>query len=837
VIGEWLNEAVAHHAAGRLQPAEALYRRILGADPSQKDALNLLGVAFAQQGRPEEALVLMDRAVAADPGFPDFHANRGNVLAALGRKGEAAVAYHTALRLDPADGSVWERLGRLLREGGDRVGAATALAEAARRTPGDGPLAAEARAAEAAVAALLDRVTVVRPCRGAELRFIPHDAFVGRALDLYGEFSPEEGRMLAQLAPPGGTVLEVGANIGAHTVALAKAVGPKGRVVAWEPQGLIHRILADNLARNGLGWAEARRAGAGAEAGFLAVPEVDYASPSNFGELALGTAGGSVVPVERIDDLRLSSVSLIKVDVEGMELQVLRGAAETIARCRPVLYVENDRQDRSADLIRCIRGFGYRLWWHMPLLVAQERLDDRTGRALAGYCSANMVCVPAELSSDSNLLEVLSEDETPAAAMQRAKERVYATAAADISRADELRRAGRMDEAEALLRETLATVPGSPPALLALAATLRECGRLGEAETAACRAVAHNPGSGPAYRELGEILRQKGETETALVAFQEAHKRLQGDASSELGMALCLLRLGRWREGFARYHARWQVAGRKPRHGHLPPWTGEPGRRLLVWHDQGHGDTIQCLRFLPGLRDLSASVVAEVPASLAPLVRVPGVEVTTVGATVDGVDAQISFMDLPGLLGIEPSSVPWPGPYVAPDPARRERWADRTGGGPRVGLVWRGNPAFADDRWRSPGLEALAPLFTLPGVRWVGLQAGAGRGDLARGPVPPGFADLGGGFADWADTAAAAVGLDAVVTADTGPAHLAGALGVPTFILLPTASDWRWLDAGATTPWYPSARLFRQRAPGDWTHPVAEARAALAGLLGIAERA
>ena len=849
MVADWLQEGVAHHGAGRLADAIARYRQVLTAEPDNPDALNLLGVASAQQGRATEAVSLIRRAVELRPAVADFHANLGNVLKALGRRAEAVEAYMAAARLDPHEAGVWIRLGRLQRDLGDLFGAADSLSRAAALAPRDIVLGVESADLEREVRGLLDRHTVVRPCRHGDLRFLPHDRYVGRALDLYGELSPEEGRLLADLVRPGDTVLEAGANIGSHTVAMARAVGPGGRLIAWEPQGLLHRVLADNLARNGLTWAEARHGAVGEAAGVLAVPRMDYANPDNFGGVSLEETGGDPVPVERIDDLELPRLDLIKADVEGMEAAVLRGAAATIARCRPLLYVENDRVDRSSELIRTIRAMGYRLWWHLPTLFGPENFRANPENVFGSTASANMLCLPEEVRMEGWLEPVLSDEDTGYAALARiraAKAGAPAAPAAPasvaptgpeavaelINQGDSLRRAGRPSEAEQLLRQVLRMAPMALPALLSLAASLTDLGKAEEALELVRRAASLRPDSPQAQRDLGNMLRLHGETDGALAAFRAALALAPEDPDARLGESLCLLKLGRYREGFQSYGARWTAAKHPPRHGGLPPWQGEPGRRVLVWHEQGHGDTLQCLRFLPQVAALSTGVVAEVPASMLELARrspvaVSGVSFVAIGSETGPVDAQVPFMELTGLLGVEPATAPWTGPYLASPPSNRP-----PGDRPRVGLVWRGNPDFPDDPWRSPGLSAMAPLLEVPGIDWVGLQAGKGRDELRGVPLPAGFQDAGAMAANWSDTAAVMAGLDLVVTSCTAPAHLAGALGVPVWVLLSTCSDWRWHQAGETSPWYPTVRLFRQERLGRWEAPVRAVVEALREMAG-----
>lgn len=242
-----------------------------------------------------------------------------------------------------------------------------------------------------------EQFNLLAECRDGLLLFNRHDLYVGRSLQTYGEFSQGEATIFAQLLAPGDVVLEAGANIGAHTVGLARQVGPSGTILAYEPQRLVFQCLCANLALNSLRNVKARQAALGTASGVLKVPLLDPASSNNFGGLSIdGHDEGEEVAVETIDSLNLPRLRLIKADVEGMESEVLLGAAQTIRRLRPLLYVENDRQNKSPSLIRLIRDFGYRLWWHTPTLFNPGNWRGVQDNVFPGIVSINMLCVPEE---------------------------------------------------------------------------------------------------------------------------------------------------------------------------------------------------------------------------------------------------------------------------------------------------------------------------------------------------------------------------------------------------------------------------------------------------------
>jgi FkbM family methyltransferase len=233
---------------------------------------------------------------------------------------------------------------------------------------------------------------------------LPGDRYITRALEVYGEFSPDEGRLLTQIVKPGMTVVEVGANIGAHTVAMARACRP-GVLYAFEPQRRIFQILCANLVLNDIDNVVALPEACGMEPGEATIPPLDYAGADNFGGVSLAPAGqaGETVRVVRLDDLNLPSLGLLKVDVEGLEIDVLGGAVATIARLRPVLYVENDRAQNQRTLITLIHNLGYQMYWHTPALCEVENFNGAKEQVFErNILSLNMLCLPIERGTRVN---------------------------------------------------------------------------------------------------------------------------------------------------------------------------------------------------------------------------------------------------------------------------------------------------------------------------------------------------------------------------------------------------------------------------------------------------
>ena len=237
----------------------------------------------------------------------------------------------------------------------------------------------------------------LKRCRYGLMLYNPNDRFVGRALDLYGEFSEGEVELFRQIVKPGQVVLDVGANIGTHTLFFAHAVGSRGVVIAFEPQRLVFQTLCANMALNSITNVICRNNGVGEDSGILRVPALDPQKVQNFGGLSLrGQTEGE--PVERIsiDDLDLKRCHFMKIDVEGMEIPVVAGAKETILRYRPTLYVENDREEYSDDLIRLISSLRYRLYSHRPPLFNRDNVARNRDNVFSDIISENMLCLPEE---------------------------------------------------------------------------------------------------------------------------------------------------------------------------------------------------------------------------------------------------------------------------------------------------------------------------------------------------------------------------------------------------------------------------------------------------------
>jgi tetratricopeptide (TPR) repeat protein len=390
-----------------------------------------------------------------------------------------------------------------------------------------------------------------------------------------------------------------------------------------------------------------------------------------------------------------------------------------------------------------------------------------------------------------------------------------------------LAESGKPGEAAVLLRQATRLRTDYVEAHNNLGLALGELGRFEEAMTSLERALEINPRYAAAHGNLGSACKGLGRAEEAVACYEAALRYEPDSPSHHWNLSLALLQSGDFARGWQEYEWRWRRPATPMRPFRQPLWEGLPldGRTILLWCEQGLGDAIQFARYAPLVRARGGRVVLECPEPLRALFQtLPGVEELLpegVGAT-KSFDCHAPLMSLPRLLHTMLATVPADVPYLEADPALVERWRERLASSDcfRVGVAWQGNPHHKWDRWRSVPLALFAPLAEVPGARLVSLQQGPGSEQLPalRGRFD--VLDLGTELAAapgaWANVAAVIACLDLVVSVDTATAHLAGALGVPVWVPLPTLVDWRWLLGRDDSPWYPTMRLFRQKQLGDW---------------------
>ena len=348
-----------------------------------------------------------------------------------------------------------------------------------------------------------------------------------------------------------------------------------------------------------------------------------------------------------------------------------------------------------------------------------------------------------------------------------------------------------------------------------------------------CTMAAHlAPQNGDARLNLSTLLKHQQRVNEAAAHLSAWLADHPGDAKARFSLAGIALIQGDYAAGWADYEARWQMPGAQGHFAAAPPWAGQSVDRLLLYAEQGLGDSVQMLRFLPEVVGrCPGGVVLQVPPALTRLAqRVFGATGVTVTATLPTTpfDAACPLMSLPHVLGIHtPERLLGRVPYLSASAVRTAEFSALLSRQPgkKLGVIWRGSEGSSVNRLRALPEAALAPLLQLAGWTPVSLQFGLPAPTIAGAPL----LDLSAEIADFEDLAAAMMAVDAVLSLDTGPAHLAGALGVHTLTLLPWLHDWRWGLAGERSDWYGSMTLFRQPVAGTWDAPIELVRAQLGG--------
>ncbi len=408
----------------------------------------------------------------------------------------------------------------------------------------------------------------------------------------------------------------------------------------------------------------------------------------------------------------------------------------------------------------------------------------------------------------------------------------------------------RFEEAMQAVEHCLRLLPDYPPALNQKGIILVGIGRIEEALTLFRAVVGSEPGNAAAWANLGCTLTAEGAFEEALSAYRRSIHIRPADAQIRLNHSITLLKAGRLVQGWQEHEWRFRLPGHTllPLDRLLPtltPHSDLRGRSVLLTHEEGIGDTLMMLRYVPKLARLGARVIAWVPGSLVELVaRVEGIAGVMATDTVElTCDYHCPFISLPRAFASRPDSWGAAVPYLRTDPDKVAAFARLLpgpragrGSGLRVGLVWGGAPrlenlaANAIDARRSLALSRLAPLAAIPGLALVSLQLGPYAGQLNDPPdgmrvFDPMRLDM-----SMDDTASLVASLDIVVSVDTSVVHLAGGLGVPTILMDRYDNCWRWFSGRSDSPWYPSLTIIRQERPGDWDGVVARVAERLRGL-------
>jgi tetratricopeptide (TPR) repeat protein len=796
------------------------------ATPETPEAWNLYGANALREGRSDVAVEAIRRAIQLDPACADYRCNLGIVFRSRNELGAAEQSFREAIALRPEFFEALRHLGSLLAESG-KDSEAIARLELARQLAADSDPLAKGRV-------------------------------LARLAPLYQRNSrPEQAiaawRRLAELFP----------DRAASYSNLGTALLESGR--ARESVAEFERALAldSSSAHAWTGLANALS--------------------------DVGDTGGAIAAYERA--VGLQPRDAIAINNLGTLLQGL-GKTDDALRCfrhavaaRPDYAIGHNNlgsilleQRQLGEALACFRraleldpGFAEAC---VNLASVFNELDRAADAAV--YCRRAVQLAPASaetlIRSGVELAKADLHGEAEAL-YRRALELKPESPSTLFNLGNALREQKKLAEAEECYRQALQRKPDYPEALNNLALVVGEMGSVAEAESLCIEALRLNPDYAEAEYNRGNALKQQDRFYEALDCyrraiairpdFADAHINLAyllmedairrspgsrpdfseakecylsalaiGTHSPQVhvNLALLLLLQGDFEAGWTEYEWRWKTKDTPAPDFGQPVWDGSPfpGRTLLLYSEQGYGDTIQFIRFAAEAKKRGGTVLGLCPPELKDLLRgVEGIDRWfTTGDPIAPFDLRAPLMSLPRILNAGPG--PAAVPYLNADPRLVEAFTDRFKGlGPlRVGFAWRGNPQHKRDALRSIPLGFFERFAAMPGISMVSLQKGEAVRELEtwknRFPV----LELGSGLSNFAETAAAITQLDLVMGCDTSIVHLAGALGRPVWIFLPLLPDWRWQTNRSDSDWYPSARLFRQENSGDWDAPFRSAGAA-----------
>ena len=494
--------------------------------------------------------------------------------------------------------------------------------------------------------------------------------------------------------------------------------------------------------------------------------------------------------------------------------------------------------EKAAELVSCALALGYGgavEYCNLGIIYsALERLED------AVECQKQSIIRDAQYTAAyfnlGNAYRDLSQPEAAIEALRMAVARKPDFPQAYNNLGLALHDAGRFEDALGSYDKALTSKPGYAEAYLNMGNALNELGRPDAAAVSFQKAIVLDRNLFEAHNNIGNVLRDLNRFEAAALSYAKAIALKPDEPGPHKNLGIISLLLGDFETGWPEYS--WRRLEDDPlfkiRAYKEPLWDGGDltGKTLFVYPEQGLGDTMQFVRYLPMVRQRNARVVFDVPLPMARLMRdLDGVDVMIKsGDPLPPFDCHIPLLELPRLLGTTLDTIPAGEAYLYADKDMVDTWGERLGPkeGFRIGLVWGGNPGHLNDRNRSIDPELFRPLVETPGVSAFSLLVG--RDGEASQVFGDAVTDLAPHLGDFADTAAAVANMDVVISVDTAVAHLAGALGTMVWTLLPFNPDWRWMLDRDDSPWYPSMRLFRQDKRKRWEGVIERAAAELAGL-------
>lgn len=841
-----LNAALASHQTGDLATARARYSELLAVAPSHPDALHLLGICLHQSGDSDGALTLIERAIVASGGSAYFLSSRGSVEQQCGRFAEAVESYGRSLARQPGQAAVHSNRGVALKKLGrftealsdfdraialapdlaeahsNRASVLQALGEAeAALQSADHAIAADAALAEAHNNRAIALLSLGRP----EAALTSTDTAIG----LRGDFADAYSTRAAALIGLG---------------RLEEAFASCARAVELDP-GLADAFARAGHALSGLDrLTEARSCFdraielqpglVDALTGRAAVSLIENDPAAALADYDRALAAGAIQPADhahrglalkllgRLDEAAESLDRAIDLDPEDADalsyrafVQLERKAYDAaVADASAALTLRPDFADALTNRGAALQALGQA---DAALADLDRAIVLEAGHAEAHYRRG------MTLLGLQRFAEALPAFER-AVALNPGNAEALSNMSVALTELD------RPEEALVALERAIEIDPTSAEAVCNLGAVLQDLGRFDEALQSYDRALALKPDHAPSWYNKGVALHQALRLPEALVHYDQATSLKPGYGEAFWNKSLALLTLGDFEAGWPLYEWRFRKATGRTVHRDYgcPRWDGTApldGRTILLHGEQGFGDAIQFVRYAALVAARGGRVVLEVARPLRGLLsRAAGVsEVIEAGGALPHIDFHCPLMSLPLAFGTMLASIPSAPTYLSADADRMAVWADRLGArrGKRIGLAWSGNAGHVNDRNRSLPLSAL--LKHLPdGPDYVALQKELRPGDAELLAADGRVRFAGDDLSDFDDTAALTRLMDAVISVDTSVVHLAGALGVPTLVLLPFCPDWRWLTERSDSPWYPSLKLSRQASAGDWAVPLAD---------------
>jgi len=797
-ITESLKAALDYQRAGQLDEAERIGRQILDAEPQNTHALHLLGSLAHQRGRHAAAADYLTRATMLDPSEPAFPASLAAVKLAMGRPDEAVGCLREVLRLRPDHAKTHNDLGVLLANLGRGEEAADCFRQVLLLEPNYGPAHNNLGNVLNEQGKLTEAIECFRRALAAQPDLVQACNNLANALKAQGQVDEAIAQYREALS------IRPDYAEGHYNLALAlKDAGKPDEAIACYREAL--RIRPDFVeARFNLG-SLFKAQGLLPEA--LASFEQVAAKRPDFAEVysllgstlkAMGRTAEARAVLERAIELK---PSLIDARLALAHLHLDEGNRDAAVSDYERVLVHNPLSiEAHIQLGNVMRSQGN-----------SKAAADHYRQALA----ISPECVEAHINL--GLLYLLHQ---------------------------------RSAEAEACCREALRLAPDDAAAHNALGTALEIQDKLDQALAEFREAVRLQPTYFVAYNNLGSVLRALGKPGEAIVCFEQALKIAEPSpapadstaekpattapreaelhaASIHVNRALTLLLTGDLDAGWSEYEWRLRLPD-APRPPAAPRWDGSAlaGRTILLTREQGLGDVLQFIRYLPLVQGRLGRVLLAAPRRWLPILRsCAGVDAANVefcdeAEPLPPFDVHAPLASLPCVFKTDLASIPARVPYLSAPQDLVERWRERLGNAKdlRVAINWHGNPENLAARQRWIPLNQFAPLAGIEGVRLVSVQKVGGLEQLVLAPFPvenlgP---ELDEGAAALVDTAAVIQNVDLVITNDSAVAHLAGALGVPTWVALPADPDWRWLLDRADSPWYPSLKLFRQSQRGDW---------------------